>query len=114
MPRRLPVRPAKIIGNIFVLFGLGVIGTLYYTYVFIVWGPKCISNIIILNTVDNFPVMLLLTFFHVFFILLVWSFFQAMTTDPGQVPVFWVSIILMYKFRVFTWVTMRTNEEGTV
>ena len=27
--------------------------------------------------------------FHVFFIMLVWSFVQAMTTDPGQVPVFW-------------------------
>ena len=23
------------------------------------------------------------------FVLLVWSFFQAMFTDPGQVPVFW-------------------------
>jgi palmitoyltransferase ZDHHC2/15/20 len=31
----------------------------------------------------------LLSIFHVFFIMLVWSFVQAMTTDPGQVPVFW-------------------------
>lgn len=27
--------------------------------------------------------------FHILFIMLVWSFVQAMTTDPGQVPVFW-------------------------
>ena len=31
----------------------------------------------------------MLGFFHVFFIMLVWSFIQSMTTDPGQVPVFW-------------------------
>ena len=31
----------------------------------------------------------MLTFFHVLFIMLLWSFFQSMTTDPGQVPVFW-------------------------
>jgi len=33
--------------------------------------------------------MVMLAFFHLLFIFLVWSFFQAMTTDPGQVPVFW-------------------------
>ena len=40
MPRRLPVRPAKIIGNLFVLFVLLVIGLIYYTYVALVWGPR--------------------------------------------------------------------------
>jgi hypothetical protein len=44
MPRRLPVRPAKIIGNLFVLFVMTVIGTIYYTYVFEVWGPRLISK----------------------------------------------------------------------
>jgi palmitoyltransferase ZDHHC2/15/20 len=33
--------------------------------------------------------MVLLAFFHLFFVMLIWSFFQSMTTDPGQVPVFW-------------------------
>jgi len=40
MPRRLPVRPAKIIGNLFVLFVLLVIGLIYYAYVGLVWGPR--------------------------------------------------------------------------
>lgn len=44
MPRRLPVRPAKIIGNLFVLFVLIVICLVYYTYVGVVFGPKLISN----------------------------------------------------------------------
>ena len=74
MPRRLPVRPAKIIGNLFVLFVLAVMALLYYVYIFMVWGPR---------TIDHPLVMVLLAFFHIVFILLVWSFFQAMTTDPG-------------------------------
>jgi len=44
MPRRLPVRPAKIIGNLFVLFVLLVIGLIYYTYVFVIWGPRAVSK----------------------------------------------------------------------
>lgn len=44
MPRRLPVRPAKIIGNLFVLFVMLVIGTIYYTYVFVIWGPRTVGN----------------------------------------------------------------------
>ena len=80
MPRRLPVRPAKIIGNFFVLFVLIVIGVIYYAFVFEIWGPRA---------KDYISVVVMLVFFHVLFVLLVWSFFQAMTTDPGQVPVFW-------------------------
>ena len=44
MPRRLPVRPAKLIGNLFVLFVLMVISFIYYVYVVVVWAPKIISN----------------------------------------------------------------------
>ena len=44
MPRRLPVRPAKLIGNLFVLFVLLVIGFVYYTYVVVLWGPKAVSK----------------------------------------------------------------------
>ena len=34
-------------------------------------------------------VQALLLLYNFFFVMLVWSFFQSMTTDPGQVPVFW-------------------------
>ena len=44
MPRRLPVRPAKIIGNLFVLFVMLVISLIYYTYVGVVWGPRIMSK----------------------------------------------------------------------
>ena len=40
MPRRLPVRPQVIIGNIFVVLVTAVIGLIYYAYTFLVWLPK--------------------------------------------------------------------------
>ena len=39
MPRTLPTRPAKIIGNFFVLFVFTFIGFQYYVFVFKIWGP---------------------------------------------------------------------------
>lgn len=42
MPRRLPVRPAKIIGNMFVLLVVAVMALIYYANVFLIWGPKAI------------------------------------------------------------------------
>jgi len=39
------VRPAKIIGNLFVLIVLIVISTIYYTYVGVVFGPKIIGRL---------------------------------------------------------------------
>ena len=45
MPRRLPIRPAKIIGNLFVLLIVLVMGTIYYAYTFLVWLPKVKSKL---------------------------------------------------------------------
>lgn len=44
MPRRLPVRPAKIIGNMFVLLVIVVMGLIYYANVFLIWGPQAIKH----------------------------------------------------------------------
>ena len=40
MPRRLPVRPQVIIGNMFVVLVFWLIGFIYYAYTFLVWLPK--------------------------------------------------------------------------
>ena len=40
MPKRLPITPAKIVGNIFIVVILSFIATLYYFYVFQLWGPR--------------------------------------------------------------------------
>lgn len=64
MPRRLPVRPGKILGNIFVLLVGAVMGTVYYTYV-CVWGPRARQSI---------EIMLMLVAFHFIFFMTLWSF----------------------------------------
>jgi hypothetical protein len=46
MPRRLPCRPAKLIGNLFVLFVMLVIASVYYAYVFVVWGPRTLGSVL--------------------------------------------------------------------
>jgi len=40
MPRRLPVRPAKVFGNFFVLIVLCIMGFIYYMFVVTLYGPK--------------------------------------------------------------------------
>ena len=40
MPRRLPVRPAKVFGNFFVLIVLCLMSFIYYMSVFVIFGPK--------------------------------------------------------------------------
>lgn len=45
MPRRLPVRPAKLIGNLFVLAALSLIFTIYYVYVGVLMGPRAVGKL---------------------------------------------------------------------
>jgi len=40
MPRRLPVRPAKVFGNFFVLIVLMLMSLIYYVHTFVVWIPR--------------------------------------------------------------------------
>jgi hypothetical protein len=44
MPRRLPVRPAKVFGNFFVLIVLCIMATIYYSFVFVIMGPRAESK----------------------------------------------------------------------
>ena len=45
MPRRLPVRPAKVFGNFFVLMALSLMTFVWYTFSFVVWGPRAKGNV---------------------------------------------------------------------
>lgn len=64
MPRRLPVRPGKILGNAFVLLVGTVISFIYYTFVRI-WAPRA---------PESLWIMLMLVVFNLLFFMLVWSF----------------------------------------
>ena len=81
------MRPAVIIGNIFVVLITTIICFIYYVYMFIVWLPKARGKWKILLTVyrsvDDARVIFMLSVFNVLFFMLIWSFIQSMTTDPG-------------------------------
>ena len=66
MPRRLPVRPAKVLGNLFVLVALSMMGFIYYMFVFILYAPRAEK--------DTFYFGLLIVY-NFLFLMVVWSFF---------------------------------------
>jgi hypothetical protein len=60
MPRRLPVRPAKVFGNFFVLIVLSIMAFIYYVSVILVYGPRAQSKF--LPFLLSFKLMLILKF----------------------------------------------------
>jgi len=44
MPRRLPVRPAKVFGNFFVLIVLTIMFYIYYVTMIVIFGPRAQSK----------------------------------------------------------------------
>ena len=102
MPRRLPVRPAKVFGNFFVLIVLTIISTIYYSYMFVVWGPRAKGKLLPINQIyrlltnsirgpnfygafmtkysfvfslDDARIVALLIVYNILFFMLLWSFF---------------------------------------
>ena len=73
----------KIIGNIFVLFALSVIGCIYASLLK-VYLPHYKSN----EYIDP-KTFLFLVICHILFFLMLLSFFKAMITNPGLVPPLW-------------------------
>lgn len=63
MPRRLPVKPDRFIGNLFILLVFLTLLLVYYAVVVQVLGPKFLSS--------NFA-KILLSFYHFFLIMLLW------------------------------------------
>ena len=56
MPRRLPVRPAKVFGNFFVLIVLCLMAVVYYTFVFVLFGPRAESKLSFLFLFQYFEI----------------------------------------------------------
>ena len=79
MPRRVQCNPAKVLGNFFVLFVIMVIWSLYF---------PTMNTLLPLWQTSNYWWMYT-GVFNFFLWMLIWSFIQAMTTDPGEVPPYW-------------------------
>lgn len=117
MPRRLPVRPAKVFGNFFVLIVLSVIFFIYYVTMILTFGPRAQSK---LHFWRVELVSLWSDFNH--------SFFEQRTSDGYRFWSFttscswccsgpssrrWPLILGKFQFSgASTWVTTRTRGEG--
>lgn len=80
MPRRLPVKPDRFIGNLFIILVFFTLVIVYYAVIVIVLAPRFLDSIIwaIMTGV-----------IHFFLMMLVWWLVQTILQDPGQVPTFW-------------------------
>lgn len=78
MARRMPLTKEKLIGNVFVFLVIFALVSIYYA---VISSYKL--------TALSFNSKIFLSIFHISTIMLIWSFIQAMITDPGTVPALW-------------------------
>jgi len=79
MQRTRPLTTQRLWGMGFILVVLTMIMSIHCSFVFLNWGPKLWSP----------GAVLVLGFYHIFFLNLLASFHQCVMTDPGLVPPNW-------------------------
>ncbi|KAL3649464.1 putative protein S-acyltransferase 14 [Castilleja foliolosa] len=72
------------LGSIMILLVLGVVGVSYYAVVITNYGPGLAAG-----GLDSLIAFVVLIFFHCLLVMLLWSYFTAVFTDPGGVPPNW-------------------------
>ncbi|XP_077245135.1 putative protein S-acyltransferase 14 [Tasmannia lanceolata] len=72
------------LGSVMILLVLGVVSVTYYAVVVTNYGPALQNGG--LHSVTAFAVLLL---FHFLLVMLLWSYFSVVLTDPGSVPPNW-------------------------
>ncbi|PIA50005.1 hypothetical protein AQUCO_01300622v1 [Aquilegia coerulea] len=74
----------RSLGSVMILLVLGVIGVTYYAVVITNYGPSLTDG-----GVDTLIALLVLILFHSLLVMLLWSYFSVVCTDPGGVPHNW-------------------------
>ncbi|CAH8391981.1 unnamed protein product [Eruca vesicaria subsp. sativa] len=74
----------RALGSIMILFVIGIIGFTYYAVVLVNYGPSLLHG-----GLDSFIALLVLALFHFLLVMLLWSYFSVVVTDPGGVPPGW-------------------------
>ncbi|KAG7546537.1 Palmitoyltransferase DHHC domain [Arabidopsis suecica] len=74
----------RALGSIMILIVIGIIGFTYYAVVVVNYGPA-----LLIGGVDSLLALLVLALFHFLLIMLLWSYFSVVVTDPGGVPTGW-------------------------
>ncbi|XP_030468505.1 probable protein S-acyltransferase 14 [Syzygium oleosum] len=72
------------LGSIMILLVLGVVGVTYYAVVVTSYGPALLAG-----GVGALAALAVLVLFHGLLVMLLWSYFSVVFTDPGGVPPNW-------------------------
>ncbi|CAK9154512.1 unnamed protein product [Ilex paraguariensis] len=75
------------LGSIMILLVLGVVGVSYYAVVVSNYGPTLTDG-----GFDCLTALAVLILFHCLLVMLLWSYFSVVFTDPGSVPPNWKPI----------------------
>ncbi|PON53768.1 Zinc finger, DHHC-type, palmitoyltransferase [Parasponia andersonii] len=78
----------RALGSIMIVFVLGIIALTYYVVVLANFGPALYLGG--LHSLFALPVLL---FFHALLVMLLWSYFSVVLTDPGGVPPNWRPLV---------------------
>ncbi|XP_062223361.1 probable protein S-acyltransferase 14 [Phragmites australis] len=76
------------LGSVMILLVLAVVGVTYYALVLCNYGPALLAATGALDALAALAVLLL---FHFLLVMLLWSYFSVVFTDPGGVPPNWRS-----------------------
>lgn len=74
----------RVLGSIMILLVLAVVGFTYYAVVVINYLPAVLAGGA--NSCSSFATLII---FHLLMAMLLWSYFSAVLTDPGTVPLNW-------------------------
>ncbi|KAL2234004.1 probable protein S-acyltransferase 14 [Sesamum indicum] len=72
------------LGSIMILLVLGIVGVSYYAVVITSYGPGLAAG-----GLDSLLAFVVLVLFHCLLVMLLWSYFSVVFTDPGGVPPNW-------------------------
>ncbi|KAL5728075.1 protein S-acyltransferase [Ranunculus cassubicifolius] len=78
----------RSLGSVMILLVLGVIGVTYYAVVITNYAPSLTDG-----GLDSLIALLVLILFHSLLVMLLWSYFSVVCTDPGGVPPNWRPLI---------------------
>ncbi|CAN6580832.1 unnamed protein product [Malus baccata var. baccata] len=74
----------RALGYVMVLVVVAIVGVTYYAVVLVNYLPSILSGGV--NFIIAFPLLIL---FHFLLVMLLWSYFNVVLTDPGRVPPNW-------------------------
>ncbi|PKA53111.1 putative S-acyltransferase [Apostasia shenzhenica] len=77
------------LGSVMILMVLGVVGVTYYAVVVNNYGPALFAA----ESMDSLTAFTVLLLFHGLLVMLLWSYFSVVLTDPGGVPLNWRPVV---------------------